>query len=166
MTTLYVPPTGESDHQKQNMSLQLIGGKVSQNIDNIATNTTNIATNTASIAAMQAAWTTYTPTITAQTGTFTTVSAAGAYLPNGKQISFTVTITITTVGTATGAIIMTLPTGTPKRNAVAAVREISATGVAGIASTDSSTMRISKYDNSTLAASGNVIVVTGIYEIT
>jgi hypothetical protein len=44
MTALYVPPTGESDHKKQNMSLQLIGGKTSENIDNIATNTAAIAT--------------------------------------------------------------------------------------------------------------------------
>lgn len=46
MTALYVPPTEESDHTKQNMSLQLIGGVTSTNVTNIATNTASIATLT------------------------------------------------------------------------------------------------------------------------
>src|SRR4051812_46757624 len=45
MMALYVPPTDESDHKKQNQSLQLIGGGTS-------TNTSNITTNTAAIAAL------------------------------------------------------------------------------------------------------------------
>jgi hypothetical protein len=62
MTALYVPPTDEADHKKQNQSLQLIGGITSTNTTNIAsntasiaTNTTNIATNTTNIAANTAA---------------------------------------------------------------------------------------------------------------
>lgn len=57
MTGLYVPPTEESDHKKQNMSLQLIGGATSTNTTNIATNTASITTNTSAITALQTAGT-------------------------------------------------------------------------------------------------------------
>lgn len=50
MTALYVPPTDESDHKKQNQSIQNIAAQTSTNTTNISTNTTNIATNTTNIA--------------------------------------------------------------------------------------------------------------------
>lgn len=53
MTALYVPPTDESDHKKQNQSIQNIAGITSTNTTNISTNTTNIATNTTNITALQ-----------------------------------------------------------------------------------------------------------------
>jgi hypothetical protein len=66
MSALYVPPTDESDHKKQNQSLQLIGGITSTNTDNvttntadISTNTTNISTNTSDIATLTANGATY-----------------------------------------------------------------------------------------------------------
>lgn len=55
------------------------------------------------------AWTTYTPTITAGSGTPTTVSATGRYKQIGKTIFLTVLVTITTVGTASGSVNATLP---------------------------------------------------------
>lgn len=76
MTALYVPPTEESDHKKQNMSLQLIGGQTSTNTTAIATNTTAIAT----LNALRASSSTFglaevdNVTITAAAGVISTVN--------------------------------------------------------------------------------------------
>ena len=56
-----------------------------------------------------AAWTTYTPTVTATGGTFTTVSGTGKYTRIGKLCVTQITVTITTNGTATGEINVTAP---------------------------------------------------------
>ena len=58
------------------------------------------------------AWTTYTPTITASSGTFTSVSGAGRYKKIGKTFYWGVTVTVTTVGTATGNIVVPFPAST------------------------------------------------------
>ena len=55
------------------------------------------------------AWTTWTPTVTAGSGTFTTVSGTGRYIQIGKTIMGTFSITITTNGTAASDIRFTLP---------------------------------------------------------
>jgi hypothetical protein len=55
------------------------------------------------------AWTTWTPTITAGSGTFTTVSGTGRYNQMGKTVNGNYTITITTNGTAAGDVRFTLP---------------------------------------------------------
>jgi hypothetical protein len=140
---------------------------VATNTANIATNTANIATNTASIAAHEAAWTTWTPTVVPALGAFTTVAAAGAYLAIGKTVHFTVTITITTAGTAASDMSLALPIGTAKRDAAAVSIEIAAIGTMGFASIQSggsSIMRIRRSDNSTWIASGRTVIVTGTYE--
>jgi hypothetical protein len=73
LTGLYVPPTEESDHKKQNMSIQLIGSATS-------TNTTDIAT----INALRTSATVFglskvdNSTITAAAGVISTVIAAQA----------------------------------------------------------------------------------------
>lgn len=164
---IYVPGTEEKDPKKVIMSLQQIGPATSTNTTNIATNTTNIATNTADIAAIKAAWTTYTPTVTASSGTFTTVSAAGSYLTIGKLVHFTCTITITTVGTAAGAIVLPLPVGTTARAAsVFGLAHNLGKSVGYRLLNADTTGNISFYDNTSAIAAGNVIVVTGIYEQT
>lgn len=58
-----------------------------------------------------AAWTSYTPTVTASSGTFTTVSGNGWYVTYGKVALVTVQVVCTTVGTAAGALWVTLPSG-------------------------------------------------------
>jgi hypothetical protein len=194
MTALYVPPTGESDHQKQNMSLQLIGGKTSENIANIATNTadiatntaniatntaniatnatgiatntTNIASNTASINAMQAAWTTYTPTVTAGTGTFTTVSAAGRYLKTGHTVHLAVVITLTSNGTAASFIKVTLPFTGSIGQFVLAGRESNSTGkmIQGIIGLSDTVVTLFNYDGTYPGGTGFQITISGTYE--
>jgi hypothetical protein len=58
---------------------------------------------------VETAWTAYTPTITAGSGTFTSVSATGAFKQIGKTVYFRVSITITTNNTAAGRVEATLP---------------------------------------------------------
>lgn len=54
-------------------------------------------------------WTAYTPTITSGTGTFTSVSAVGAWQRIGTTINVRVAITITTNGTAATDVRFSLP---------------------------------------------------------
>ncbi len=60
------------------------------------------------------------PTITAQAGTFTTVSAAGWLVRVEDLVDFFARITITTVGTATGGVLIDLSPFTPADNFVGA----------------------------------------------
>lgn len=196
-STTYVPGTLETDPKKLVMSLQQLGPKLDGNIDdtatntadittnttniatntaNIATNTANIATNTSNISTLQtktsgyeAAWTTWAPTVVPGSGSFTTVSAAGAYLAIGKLVHFTVTITITTVGTAGGAMSIALPIGTAKRPAAVIAQETVTTGLVGfgrILTSGTSIVSILRYDNGSYIGAGNVVTLTGIYEQT
>lgn len=76
----------------------------------VGTNTTQLAT-TAMVQAEIAnkrTWTSYTPTITATTGTFTTTSSTGKHMVVHGICHFQVTITITVVGTGTKPV-FTLP---------------------------------------------------------
>jgi hypothetical protein len=55
------------------------------------------------------AYTSFTPTVIAGSGTFTTASATSRYLIVGKMCHWFGRVNITTVGTASGSIILTLP---------------------------------------------------------
>lgn len=59
-----------------------------------------------------AAFASYSPTVTATSGTFTTVSASGSFKQIGKLVFVKITITITTIGTAAGRLKVTTPTTT------------------------------------------------------
>lgn len=61
-------------------------------------------------------WKSYTPTITAFSGTFTSVSATSSYTQIGKIIHYRVVVTITTNGTAAGVLIGTLPVNSSTSN--------------------------------------------------
>jgi hypothetical protein len=113
-------------------------------------------------------WTAWTPTITAQAGTFTTVSGAGRYAAPGKLITWSAAITITTVGTASGLIKMTLPVAARAIDMyVGAGREHTSTGKHLLAWTDSTTGAsacfISLYDNTSAIGVGTLIL-GGTYE--
>lgn len=69
---------------------------------------------------------TYAPTVTAGSGTFTSVSAAGHYAILGKLVWFSIAITITTNGTAATNVQATLPSGTASATAI--YKAISNTG--------------------------------------
>lgn len=108
---------------------------------------------------------TWTPTVTSSSGTFTTTSATGTYTRVGRLISFSLEITITTVGTASGAVLATLPFTPAVANCVAMGRERNNTGFSlqGTISNGSSTMTIQKYDNTSIIGAGNILVMTGTY---
>lgn len=146
------------------MSLQAVEGQREIDAANIVTNTTNIATNTASIAAIQGPWTAYTETVTAAAGAFTTVAGAGRYLKSGKTVLFTFTVTITTNGTASGAINVSLPVAAQAATFNFSGREITNGALAMIWTPDTTSLRIRKYDNTYLGADGDVITISGSYE--
>lgn len=115
------------------------------------------------------AWTAWTPTITADAGTFTTTSASGRYMRVNKLIQYQVSITITTVGTATGGLRFTLPVSAHSSGLyIGSGREMAVTGVmlfvlgnqgggAGIGA-------ITRYDNTSILGSGRLIAAAGTYE--
>jgi hypothetical protein len=109
---------------------------------------------------------TYTPTITASTGTFTTVSATGGYTKIGRAVLVKIKITITTVGTAGGFPIATLPfTANATGDWVLAGRETALGGkmLQGIIVGGSGTVSVLNYDNSNPIAAGAVLVLSGVY---
>lgn len=111
------------------------------------------------------AWTAYTPTITAGSGTFTTVSATGRWKAIGKTVFFQISITITTNGTAATNIVATLPV-TSGPGVYAAIGRESATQTAldGIIGSASPTISLRKYDSTYPGASGSVCNLSGCYE--
>lgn len=112
------------------------------------------------------AYTPYTPTITAGSGTFTTVSATGRYKKRGRTVWIEITVTITTVGTAAGAVIATLPVIAGNGAYVLAGRETAAvnTALTGLIAAAGSTVSILEYDGTTIAASSRTLVISGSYE--
>jgi hypothetical protein len=117
-----------------------------------------------------AAWTTYTPTITATSGTFTTVSATGRYTRVGKLCVTQFAVTITTNGTAAGQIVITAPFGAGGGGTIyqGTTRESNATGFLGscaISSGGGASFYVSAYDNSYMGGSGRLISGSISYEV-
>jgi hypothetical protein len=108
-------------------------------------------------------WTAYTPTITATSGTFTTVSATGRYLVIGKLTCVRVVVSITTNGTAAGSVNASLP-NTANGNAVLSGRENNITGKMLQGPISGSTLSILNYDNTYPGGSGYSLIVSGCYE--
>ena len=113
------------------------------------------------------AWTAYTPTPVPGSGSFTSASAAGGYYVIGKLVHYTVTITITTVGSAAGIMTLALPTGVANRAAVGVCEDTNATGKMGICriAAGGTSMLIQQYDTASMIAV-TTITCTGIYEQT
>jgi hypothetical protein len=76
------------------------------------------------------AWTSYGVTVTATSGTFTTVSGSGNYMRIGKTCVLRVYVSITTNGTAAGAIKVNLPFAAAAGLA-GVTREVVSTGAMG-----------------------------------
>ena len=115
-----------------------------------------------------ATWETWTPTFTASTGSFTTVTTNLArYGQIGKLVYGQIIFTITSIGTASGNPIFTLPiTGTSVQFiAIGSVREIQNTGLTGIVSQESTTTAaFRRYDNAAFIAAGNKFAGSFFYE--
>ena len=111
------------------------------------------------------AWQDWTPTITATTGSFTTTSAAGRYTQIGKTVHFQVAVTITTVGTGTGAKFSLPVTAQSAIGTIGGYRERAVSGLTGTVSiSTTSTAIFHEYDNVQTIASGWVFQAYGTYE--
>jgi hypothetical protein len=112
-------------------------------------------------------WTAYTPTVTAGSGSFTAVSATGIYNQLGKTVFFQVAITITTNGTAATSVNATLPftsvTG-PIYVVAGRANAVSFKMLQGKIGSASTTVAIFNYDNTYPGASGETLIVSGVYQ--
>jgi hypothetical protein len=113
------------------------------------------------------AWTSYVPTVTCTVGSYTTVSAGGRYKQVGKCAFLTLSLVITTIGTATGYPVLGLPfTAGGSFIQILHGREVAVNGksLQGVISVGGSTAQIIYYDNTAPAASGLNLSLSGTYE--
>lgn len=109
---------------------------------------------------------TYTPTATPTSGTFTTASAIGSYTRIGRQMFVTVTLSITTNGTAAGAIDISLPLSVGATYSHAGCgRETAVSGkmLQGITSPGFSSFRVFNYDGTYPGGNGTNLVMQLTY---
>ena len=115
------------------------------------------------------AWLSFTPTITALTGTIATVSSRlGFYRKFGKKLEFKMSFVITSNGTGAGAVLATLPfTSVGSNGSVCAGKERSSTGkmLTGYIDGLSSTVAIQFYDGTYPGITGGVYSISGEYEV-
>lgn len=105
--------------------------------------------------------------IASDTGTITTKSGSIRYRKQGRTVTFTLAISITTNGTGAGQLIATLPYPAAAET-IFAGQEVLATGVAttGYVDANSATLYIIKYDATYSGGNGTRNVVSGTYETT
>ena len=116
------------------------------------------------------AWQTWTPTITAFTGSFTTVTVTSArYSCVGKVVHGQIDFTVTSIGTASGLPIFTLPvtsTSSYYFHALGQYRETQNTGLIGVVSWESTTTAsLRRYDNASHIAASNRYGASFTYEV-
>jgi hypothetical protein len=113
------------------------------------------------------AWTSYTPTVTAQAGSYTTVSATGRYIRIGKLCIVNTSVTITNNGTASLQTFVTAPfsassaqiySGCGRENVVQGFMLQSRI-------TSNDIIRIGNYDGAYAGANGYVLDTTTVYEV-
>lgn len=122
-------------------------------------------TTAPTIALDGSAWTTYTPTVSAFSGTFTTVSATGRYKQMGKTYHFQITVTVTTKGTAQ-YVKATLPNSiTAAAPTIIVAQETTLGGMfIATAGTAGSTVTWAKYDGTDGLFNGGIYVCSGTIE--
>jgi hypothetical protein len=115
-------------------------------------------------------WQSYTPTLSATSGLLTTATAAGQYRQRGNIVYLKAQITITTNGTAAGALNFSLPiatTGTHGNTLNGKERAITGKAVAGYVEGGGATVcGLQFYDGTYPGANGSVINISGFYEVT
>lgn len=107
-----------------------------------------------------------TPTVTATTGTFTTVSCALSWVRTGDEVAWTAAITITTNGTAAGSLVVPLPfTNSANAAPVYGIDSNNALALTGAITASTATASVFKYDGTYPGANGKVLVVGGTYRV-
>jgi len=106
----------------------------------------------------------YTPTVTSEGGTFTTTVPAGKFRVIGNTCFLSLKIGVTTVGTATGGMDITVPITADAANYYAFTGFNNGVGkaLAGEVNT-TSLIRIKQYDNTQPATTGGQVAVHGMY---
>jgi hypothetical protein len=106
----------------------------------------------------------WTPTISASSGTITTSSASGTYIKVGNRYFFNVAITITANGTGAGVLQFTIPVtasattvGCGRAEAVSG-KQLQARVLSG-----SATMIVANYDGTYPAVSGESLLISGTF---
>jgi hypothetical protein len=117
-----------------------------------------------------AGWQIYTPSVSANTGTFTTVSPTGRYRLIDKTVQFQATIRIVTNGTAAGTVVVGLPlAATSVAFAIYSISgragAISGKGLSGSIQPAATTVAVVNVDNTYPGANGEVIAISGTYEV-
>lgn len=112
-----------------------------------------------------------TPTVTATTGTITTVTLNSArYFKFGKLVYWHGQATITTNGTGAGKIRFTLPSAlgnVTNKNSFACGRETAATGkmLQGVFTLGQQYIDVAFYDDTYPGADGRTLILDGWYEV-
>lgn len=148
-----------------NQAFTLTGGHTTTFTTTNATSLTLPTTGTLAVED-NTAWTTYTPTVTAGSGTWTSGTASGAYKIIGKTVFLKLRYEVTTAGTATGSIIWSLPFTLKENNQVINGVEYQLNGkmMRGIATTTTQ-IQAKYYDNVFVPANGERYVLEGVLEL-
>lgn len=111
-------------------------------------------------------WTPYNPTVTAASGTFTNVTATGAYYRIGDLVLLQIAVNVVDAGTGITPIV-SLPFAASGLVGpiVMAGRELAITGYAltGTIGAGDSNIVLAKFDNSSPTDNGSICVITGSY---
>lgn len=111
------------------------------------------------------AWTSYTPTITAGSGTFTSVSGTARYIRIGKLCAVQQQVTVTTNGTAAVEVRLTLPFNASTNICIGSGREVNVTGKMLQGEVNTTYIGWRNYDNSYPVGSNYTFFGTAIYEV-
>lgn len=109
---------------------------------------------------------TWVPSITAQTGTITTITFSyAAYTKIGRQVTATVVFTVTAAGTGAGSLLVTLPFTNGSYACIGSGYEGALTGnmLWNLVGASGTQMQIRNYNNTTAIASGAQIHATVTY---
>jgi hypothetical protein len=107
----------------------------------------------------------YTPTIGSVSGTLTTATGSGRYAKIGNLVAITISVTLTNIGSATGGITASLPTGLASPWVLAG-REINISGAILQGYVNGTTCTISTATNGMPGGNGAGLLVSGCYEST
>lgn len=112
------------------------------------------------------AWTSFTPTVTAASGSITSYTVAASYVQIGKTVHFHANITITNNGTGAGNVTMTLPVtalNTSTVNCYGRADGVSGKSLQGINATTTQ-LAIFNYDNSYPGSTNEILKLSATYE--
>ena len=113
------------------------------------------------------AWTTYTPTVTAGTGTPTTITVNGAYQRIGKTCTMRAYVGVTDKGTAAGNMIITLPftAAAFRQTGSGADHNLNGFAASVLLPTSATTAIVAKYDFTTFWVNGVGVAINVTYEV-